>query len=597
MFFQKDKRNKLSAFLMGMLPARFNLRYDLVSVLIENFYGELVKANIKNISDLVDFCIEKKVSPQYVGILFKILIIDFNVELMTKLDRSGLYTIEEADLQRGLDLFCQEDFLADEKMIQRFRLFCRIFKGELALKLLRVKIQDLSRLNHHEKEIQISDSFEESINEVIVLKGKRILINSLLVDKKSEKWINTKIIYSIKNIDNQFFDSCLGDLADPLGVLEFLKDYELLDKKYDWISNFYKNVPSLILNIRKSSGLDYDKEYRYLKQILSLLVESYGVPSCSNFVNNLSCAMEGESRLRAGLISYCLNSGFKTPQVFETLDGDISRYNLDYSEILADYLESDSFAKVIVNSYGFKNKKILQLIEKELIVDYKKRKIINYGFLYWGVLCKCAKVKNQDLIFDNLHEPSSSTMDKILPHLDSLADLSHFFSDKKVLKLLQSLDSQDFFYVKDTLWMLRKVRGADYSHLLSKKVKTWIELHDEAMLLTRKIQQPNYDLDQSRVFSLDGHTEGELSIWIPKKSHDLIEAGARLNNCVGNEQYARKIYQKEIAIIFVNNQGDLSYCCELDLKWKRINQLSGVNNQKAPPYIETWLLSLLSSIS
>ena len=150
-----------------------------------------------------------------------------------------------------------------------------------------------------------------------------------------------------------------------------------------------------------------------------------------------------------------------------------------------------------------------------------------------------------------------------------------YYGDKRLLNLLQSEFSEREFIIDAarTLDIIQKtldgqneriVSEEDVKEHLPRKPKTFKEIHDNLVILTRKIDKDDYKLAQKSVIFLDGCKINDYTIVIPKTSHDLIEVGNALNICVGNGWYAERARDGSMELVLLVKGSKFIACIEIN---------------------------------
>lgn len=140
------------------------------------------------------------------------------------------------------------------------------------------------------------------------------------------------------------------------------------------------------------------------------------------------------------------------------------------------------------------------------------------------------------------------------------------YNERRVVKLFSNYTQQD--ELEDTIRMYKILfeNDLEIDKILPKKPKNIKELHDLFMRECVKVRVPNSSLKQEEVEYLNNiNIQDKYSIYVPQKSHDLIDIGNELSICVGNGYYARKVLNKEVNIISLKNtQGKFIACIEFN---------------------------------
>lgn len=104
------------------------------------------------------------------------------------------------------------------------------------------------------------------------------------------------------------------------------------------------------------------------------------------------------------------------------------------------------------------------------------------------------------------------------------------------------------------------------------------EVHDKLSEAANNIRYPNESIfyQQEEKDKYEKNVEG-IKFALPKTTHELIYIGQELHNCVAT--YAPKAVSKECTIVYMEQNGELVGCIEIDTTGKYIIQARGHCNE------------------
>lgn len=278
------------------------------------------------------------------------------------------------------------------------------------------------------------------------------------------------------------------------------------------------------------------------------------------------------------IVSWALNNNsLDAARLLERNGIDFSKSGIDLNRASdmsqSEYLEwakdydsfQDALSSIFGNVTNNLSKKLFEKIyEKE---GQPNTKLINFF--------KLVKEIRPDIERDSLINmiPSKWDFDYKTAPIEEIIMITKHYNDKRVSRLLQKELLERHYIIDSARTLEQIVKALDGDNLrivsdeeikesLPKKPKDFKEIHDAYVLMTRKIEQANYKLDQSRVSHIDGKKIDDLKIWVPEFNHDLIEVGNSMNICVGNGWYADRIMKREINIIVLQKSGKNYVCFE-----------------------------------
>lgn len=134
------------------------------------------------------------------------------------------------------------------------------------------------------------------------------------------------------------------------------------------------------------------------------------------------------------------------------------------------------------------------------------------------------------------------------------------------------LSSGGFYDMRDAANMYFGLNRQQRKEFWATKIKAR-DVHDTLMSLNRKARIENVPVQHGKRYdALAGHIDGyEFSL--PKETHELVDVGAQLHNCVAS--YANRVLGGNVAIITVKKDNKLIACIEVVPKFKagRFNEI------------------------
>lgn len=185
---------------------------------------------------------------------------------------------------------------------------------------------------------------------------------------------------------------------------------------------------------------------------------------------------------------------------------------------------------------------------------------------------------NNHITLDEYHERQEiKHIQKELKEFNFLYDLC-----KDIRKYLNNQKCYIDFY-KDYLNMAKELnmnvndRGVLFPRNIS-------ESHDNLVATKLVIKNKKFDNKIQKIYKKLADIQisnKDLKVVIPKNSHEIIELGEKLHNCVGKAGYIERMAQGEILIVAVYKGEYPIECCELMKTKKSLNiqQLRGDHNQ------------------
>jgi len=106
------------------------------------------------------------------------------------------------------------------------------------------------------------------------------------------------------------------------------------------------------------------------------------------------------------------------------------------------------------------------------------------------------------------------------------------------------------------------------------------KIHDYVSMEYRKLQNANHEIKLPKVYNdLHGKMVKNMSILIPKCTHDLIEWGQTMNNCIGG--YGNEVLQGQTLCMAVLKEGEMIY--NLEVRNKRVTHFLASRNSEPNP--------------
>lgn len=192
-----------------------------------------------------------------------------------------------------------------------------------------------------------------------------------------------------------------------------------------------------------------------------------------------------------------------------------------------------------------------QMYLKYLInFDKTKINIINFDILQDGDLI-------ESLCYIK-HYPNRRMLDLLIEHEPKLLAREYSLFNSQVNELrLYGIEDKDFF---------------------PKKPKNINEIFLSVKNKVEKTIQSNFILEQDNIAFLHGKNVDGYVLKLPKDSYELIDIGHKLNNCVGNADYSRKIKEKETNVLILYANDSKTIIGVVEIKGNEIIQCKGHNN-------------------
>ena len=164
------------------------------------------------------------------------------------------------------------------------------------------------------------------------------------------------------------------------------------------------------------------------------------------------------------------------------------------------------------------------------------------------------------------------------------------FSPKRVLSIFQ--DATNFHYVNDAINLVARIREKNPAFKLSHNFKTITELHDDLTSTFNKIRYEDFPINTDYAKDVEGIRVGGYTIVAPKTSHELMEWGRHMSNCIGG--YARWINNGLSWILGLrSSEGKVEWGIELRPDGNEIAQFRGKFNEEAPAILKLQVEEIL----
>jgi hypothetical protein len=258
--------------------------------------------------------------------------------------------------------------------------------------------------------------------------------------------------------------------------------------------------------------------------------------------------------------------------------------------VTSEFSKSEINYKFLANSlFGFSSKLAIKNttnIFKTKSFDYILAKLV-------FVLSNKLEL-NKDIIFNELKNRKISlevhnTISKSITQT-AIKTLLRHYPEKRVVNLLLN---NELSMLNDTIYMFKEIENMrdDFS-FLPKKPKNIKIIHDTLSRMTRKLETPNFNLEQrDDVLALDKKIlKDGMSIRVPKSHYDLGEA---LNFCIGNGYYSNQVKNKKCSIVGVFDSKGAKY--GIQFTRYAIQNAYGFGNTKLPANILAELQNELTS--
>lgn len=241
--------------------------------------------------------------------------------------------------------------------------------------------------------------------------------------------------------------------------------------------------------------------------------------------------------------------------------------------------------KTTEHIFGFTSTQAIKLT-RDFIFD-TQNSVNRAAFKLASVLSKDLEM-NRDLIFSNITKIPHRAPHHSLSQLNkrNIAKLMKYYNEQRVFKLLFSENLNHHAFLNDIRQMLITVEKSGYkNYKLPKKPKSLKEIHDTLTRICKKLEIPDYDLNQKEdILKLDNEKIDEnLIIRVPKTHHDLVDLGEMLNFCIGNGYYSNEVLSQRCSIVGIFDKAKPLY--GIQFTRYTISQAYGFGNQRIPKHI------------
>lgn len=225
------------------------------------------------------------------------------------------------------------------------------------------------------------------------------------------------------------------------------------------------------------------------------------------------------------------------------------------------FLRKFSIREAVESGLKTKSKKLIKLITESnnlyrtFLFVYTLRKLIPLDYIFEIILNNTS----QSLGFIN--EQQVRITRKLLKNYG-----------KERIKILMSKTFNDFELIDSA----KQWNDFKNQITLPDKPDSIKTLHDYISKEYRKVKTQNHKLNMIKTFKiLDGFQIKNYRFHLPKNTHELIEWGQKLNNCIAS--YSDSAMRQDIQLVGVLKDDQLTYALELS-KQGKIIQFRGKNN-------------------
>jgi hypothetical protein len=273
------------------------------------------------------------------------------------------------------------------------------------------------------------------------------------------------------------------------------------------------------------------------------------------------------------------NYGYIDINIIDLVSSEFSKNEINY-KFLANSLFGFSSKLAIKNTTNIFETKSFDYILAKLVFILSNKLKLNKDIIF-------NDLKNRKISLDKHKEISKSITQA------SIKTLLKYYPEKRVINLLLNNDLSMF---KDTIYMFNQIEQLrdDFS-FLPKKPKNIKIIHDALSRMTRKLETPDFNLEQrDDVLALDKKIlKDGLTIRVPKCHYDLVDLGEALNFCIGNGYYSNQVKDKKCSIVGVFDNKGAKY--GIQFTRYSIQQAYGFGNTKLPANILAELQNELTS--
>lgn len=127
-----------------------------------------------------------------------------------------------------------------------------------------------------------------------------------------------------------------------------------------------------------------------------------------------------------------------------------------------------------------------------------------------------------------------------------------------VVNLITSVN--DFYQLRDSADVYFRLSRQNRKGFWAQRIKAK-DVHDTLVSLSQKEKQENITIQQSSLYSRLEATIDGFQFTVPKETHELVDIGVKLHNCVAT--YSARVVKGLVAIVAVSKNNELQACIEV----------------------------------
>lgn len=320
----------------------------------------------------------------------------------------------------------------------------------------------------------------------------------------------------------------------------------------------------------------------YKNGSLNVFLTQGGITRCKSlkpsFLSRLNLERTSQARRIAKLINQLLKShGDKRKIVLK----DVTLANLDKTVVNLCYPGaknlpklhevSNLYSHILKEEIGLRKicKKVFGRIGKMPKMVAENQKVLIYGVLWKGLIPFDYFLQKNYVMDDLLNRWQDGEL-----CAKNFRKLVSRFSEPRRIELFK--ECKQSYYLRDSVRMFSEIPEVIFPDGL----KTWRQIHDYLIDEHHKLKTINRDIKYPAAWEkIDGSDIGEMRLWLPRKTHDLVSYGQTLNNCIGS--YADSAIKGSSQLFALYEQGELKYNGEI--RGKELRQLVGSHNRQIEP--------------
>lgn len=251
-------------------------------------------------------------------------------------------------------------------------------------------------------------------------------------------------------------------------------------------------------------------------------------------------------------------------------------------------------------------KEVLKISNKKLLREVEKKAIFEDS-IHTGLFNSIHLIKRlRPNIDEQLLLPLTEATKRIVlyipdNYLVNILPLLDSFTDKRLIRFIsnmeEELDVRSHDRIKSISEMIaflkfKKEPIGDISYFKDSE-----QLYKHLNTICQRLSQPNRIFEYPEyVLNLDGLSPAEgISLYIPKKGHELVDLGAALSICVGNGIYSEKTSHNQSYILILKDTGSGKPVGCIEFRYDSIIEAKGYDNSLLDKKLVNSVKKLLES--